>query len=217
MITRRIVGTKRKTFTLIELLVVIAIIAILASLLLPALRQAREMGRRAVCQGQLKQIGVVNELYLDANEYYFPVSNRELYSDRNEIWANIYVNDGYLPDRNVYYCPNYKGSFCVWFKCSYGMNYFIDIGNQFSPKRATNIKRPVDMMVVTESYRIQYSWPASFVLYNASTHHFDFRHNNGANLLFVDGHVEWRKKTDIPYKTYNVDGGQFFWWGETHL
>ena len=49
---------KRGGFTLIELLVVIAIISILAALLTPALRQALEMSRRAVCKSQLRQIGI---------------------------------------------------------------------------------------------------------------------------------------------------------------
>lgn len=83
----------RKYFTLIELLTVIAIIAILASLLLPALNNAKEMGRRTICTSNLKQLGIAIGFYVDDYNSYYPLG-------RSGAWQNLLCAQ-YIPQSHV--------------------------------------------------------------------------------------------------------------------
>ena len=65
---------KRKGFTLIELLVVIAIIAILMSILMPALQRVKRQARTIVCRKNLSQYGLASRMYLDDWDGNFPYS-----------------------------------------------------------------------------------------------------------------------------------------------
>ncbi len=65
---------RRAAFTLIEVLVVVAIIALLVSILLPSLGNAREQARRAVCGANLRTTGQAAVFYMQANQDYLPQS-----------------------------------------------------------------------------------------------------------------------------------------------
>ncbi len=103
----------KRGFTLIELLVVIAIIAILAAILLPALARAREAARRASCQSNLKQMGVVFMMYASENKGKYPTQHTWYGKGENKVydpWRLMFegtqVYPEYLNDPNILICPS---------------------------------------------------------------------------------------------------------------
>ena len=110
---------QKERFTLIELLVVISIIAILAGMLLPALANARDKGKEASCQSNLKQIILANSGYSNDYDYFCPYYASSSHGASTRTWLGfrngtlIDINRGgyldkYLSDkREVMVCPSW--------------------------------------------------------------------------------------------------------------
>ncbi|MEN9361632.1 MAG: hypothetical protein RL095_3167 [Verrucomicrobiota bacterium] len=146
----------KKSFTLIELLVVVAIIGILASMLLPALSQAKGQGQVALCTNNLRQIGFWTNLYNDDNDGFAPpawVGNvtwddlLSKYDGRKLDDAAMALNA--LPVNNMtksYRCSLDKRGDTYR---TYAMNrYFMDSGVSLD-----NLQNPSGQIVITERYK----------------------------------------------------------------
>ncbi len=181
---------KRKGFTWIEALVVIAIVAIGASILFPIPSRGREGARRSSCASNLKQVGLAFLQYArDADEKAPPVSNA-----RGGWTRLVSPYFKYVGSAEIFQCPSARSDLTG------ATDYFYNARLAGAHNKLGSEAKSVSTILVGEGLDDQNAdyhlsqWPASWRADESSP---AWRHLDGANNLFVDGHVKWFRATSI--------------------
>ncbi len=168
----------RSAFTLIELLVVIAILAMLASLLMPALGRAKEAGRSTACLSNLRQIGVALQLYVQDNNHKLPIMRDRLAGTNqpatNALPSPDVVLMGQLGNTNVLRCPSDR------------QQLFEATGSSYAWNSLLNGQRDDNFNV----FGLRFDPHAIPLMYDKEGFHAARGPGKAVNYLYADGHIK---------------------------
>lgn len=224
-------SSPRKAFTLIELLVVIAIIALLAAILFPVFSRAREQARRASCSSNLRQIGLGMMQYTQDYDEYLPpnetrpatraetrcifeliqpyIKSTQIYicpSSSATAQINVYNEIARLKTSyalNIIYYADTNENMFAWDTGTKTLASIDDtVGTVFmgdSTPSGTGVEPDWNWEVLEATSTFYPTQPATF----GSTRQgrFEFRHSEGCNFVFMDGHVKWLNKGAVGAKS----------------
>ncbi len=228
---------KSSHFTLIELLIVIAIIAILASMLLPALNQARDSARKSSCVSNLKQIASAVQMYVgDAGDF---LPNRSPLASR---WHSYYMNDdysgvptnlglvaygNYLRDPNVFSCPGSElGNLAaLWQTPQFKARNWNTYNHKIVVVSGYAVRYQDNPIKLQKFMALKYAFPCRSYISCTSWREDDLRtsfdpsfkffphRGAGTNVARIDGSVNYFQ-TIRPMNNYDWDANRYYFFPE---